>query len=163
MIIEPDDKFIEIFAFVHFELGDALASSVIDKNGERVFRLRTRLYVDDKVFDSDDIKHFYTLNPNTDNPVEELKLLLDKLNEAVFDGRGKIDFNIVSNLYYCNSCGYILIDDKNTLAASLIKLLSDYSLRIKMGDIGKQQVRQFSSSKQAEKFIQYIKNLSSRL
>jgi len=96
MIIEPDDKFIEIFAFIYFELGDALASSVIDKNGERVFRLRTRLYVDDKVFDSDDIKHFYTLKPNTDNPVEELKLLLDKLNEAVFDNRGKIDFNIVN-------------------------------------------------------------------
>ncbi|KKN77143.1 hypothetical protein LCGC14_0363400 [marine sediment metagenome] len=25
----------------------------------------------------------------------------------------KIDFNIVSNLYWCNSCGYKLIDDKN--------------------------------------------------
>jgi len=32
----------------------------------------------------------------------------------------KIDFNIVSNLHWCNSCGYILLDDKNPNKNALV-------------------------------------------
>ena len=32
----------------------------------------------------------------------------------------KIDFNIVSNLYFCNGCGYVLIDGKNPNKNALV-------------------------------------------
>jgi len=32
----------------------------------------------------------------------------------------KVDYNIVSNLYWCNNCGYILIDDKNLNKNALV-------------------------------------------
>ncbi len=32
----------------------------------------------------------------------------------------KIDYNIVSNLYWCSSCGYVLLDDKNVNKNALV-------------------------------------------
>ncbi|KKL15160.1 hypothetical protein LCGC14_2508340 [marine sediment metagenome] len=32
----------------------------------------------------------------------------------------KIDYNIVSNLYFCNACAYVLIDDKNLNKNNLV-------------------------------------------
>jgi hypothetical protein len=64
MIIKPEDKKIESFGFATLgEQGDIMAAMVIDQNDMRLIRLRIRMYVDDRIFDSEDEKKFYELKP----------------------------------------------------------------------------------------------------